>query len=134
MNLVHKSSFIVKKRGKFIEKLFVAQSAVHLVPGRPVHTNTISTSVEASSHAGIAARKLFALIISSLSIARYSFIQLGELRQSGANKTSLKNGGKLTWNTNIWLTKEIKKSTIACPVFNLLGKQMSGEQVLHLWT
>ena len=36
---------------------------LHFAPGRPVHANTISSSIVASSHAAIAVRKLFGFII-----------------------------------------------------------------------
>ena len=51
-----------------------------------VQSNTISTSTEASSHAAIAQQQLFILIIPPLSMAKYSFIQLCQLRLSGVNE------------------------------------------------
>ena len=58
----------------------------------PIHTNNISTSIEAFSRAATAAQNLFAFIIPSLeshqSIARCSLTQLNELRQSEVKKIS----------------------------------------------
>ena len=58
-----------------------AQSAfTHYFPGRPVQSNTISTSLGSiQPHATINVRK-------ALSIARYSFIQLSELEQCRVKK------------------------------------------------
>ena len=63
-----------------------AQSAfTHYFPGRPVQSNTISTSVRSiQPHATINVRK--AHTYPPLSIARYSFIQLSELEQCRVNK------------------------------------------------
>ena len=44
----------------------VAEGAAHFDPGRPAHANTISTSIEASSHDAMAERQLFVLIIPAL--------------------------------------------------------------------
>ena len=66
---------------------FIVQGMLHFASGIPVHANTISTSVEASSHAAIAAHKLFVLIIQSLK----------SILLSGTHLYRWVNWGKVGW-------------------------------------
>ena len=56
-------------------------------PGRPVHSDTNSTSGKHSSHAAIM-REDYSLIFFLPFIARYSFIQLSELGHRGENENA----------------------------------------------
>lgn len=70
-------------------RIFVAQSTLHFIPGRPVQVNTISTFTEASSHAAISAQKLLVLTISSL--------ESHHCLLSGTHLYSWVNQGKVGW-------------------------------------
>ena len=93
------SKFVRKKKKYLIVKMYrsffyiaqyperwITQSALHFKsPGRHVHPYTNSTSLEAITHAAIR-REDYSLTFPPLSIVRYSFIQLSELRRRGENE------------------------------------------------
>ena len=94
--------------------LGTAQSTFHFTPGKPVPSNVMSTSLgstqQAYSHTAITAGTRYVHIPTT--VARYSFIQMSELTQSGVNEIAQASKrqqvvvklGSLNWESDVLTT------------------------------